>query len=553
MPNSDIPPLAPPRERWYRLDMAESLDALVTEFLARYHEEGSPAVPVGTRLQSLLNRLDAFYWKEAEDSVAAAIVLDVDALRFDAERRFRLDTGLLDPRLVTHPEPHGAERLRAEFEVEGDGEIWRLSQWLSDRSQTFGVLAAVQENGASAAPAPDLEARRRIYESLGPLIEHLPGVPADFLERLRSGWIDRRIRRLAPHVGADPRIREQHDKLRALREAILRQARRRCTLRQQLSLFDALEELRATEEQGPDATRPTAAPETRRFALGDRRHFLLSELRLVRAFLRLGAPGSGVARVHSVLVGSAPRTRRATLLPLIRLVHTCDARLPDPLRVCIAPFTGTGFFEWDRDTLFIPLTPTRSEEEALLSAVGHYRLMLDSQQDEGRIRKRYAELFGAGNVEQRFLVDYRQWIQGAGRGMPGALSERSLEFFREEIGPSAETLFAPAEIRILSPQEGGRLAETCRRRIEQGGGGAEDHYRLALLGWREGREKTAFDHVALAVRLDRTNGAYLFTLGHLCALRGMREKAHEAYHACLARSPNTLWSLYAMDALKRMA
>lgn len=531
--------------------MSQTRDSLIEQFLARYQAEGSPAVPVGSQLQSLLNRLDGFYWTEAEETVAGAVVNDVDALRFDPERRFRLDVGLLDPRLVTDADPRWAEALRAEMERENGGAIWHLSQWLSDRSQTFGVLAAVQESGPAVPSSPDLQARRRIYESLGPLIEHLPGVPAEFLERLRSGWIDRRIRRLSPHVGVDPRIREQYDKLRALRDAILRQARRRCTLRQQLSLFDALEELRAAEEQGAEAGETSGAPDTRRFALGDRRQFMLSELRLVRAFLRLGAPGSGVTRVHSVLVGSQVRTRRAALSPLIRIIHTCDPRLPDPLRVCVAPFTGNGFFEWDRDTLFIPLTPTRSEEDALLSAVGHYRLMLDSQQDEGRIRRRYEERFGPGNVEQRFRDDYRGWILGAGRGAPGALTEQSLEFFREHVGPAADTLFAPAEIRMLSPQEAARLAETCRRRIEGGAGVPEDHYRMALLAWREGKEKAAFEHAALAVRGDRDHGAYLFALGHLCALRGMRDKAAEAYQACQTRAPNTLWSLYAGDAMKR--
>jgi hypothetical protein len=440
---------------------------------------------------------------------------------------------------------------------EGDaGGIWPLSHWLSDRSQTYSVLLPEPEAGAvspagEAVAPPVHEERRRIYESLAPFLEHLPGIPVRVVDMLRTGRLDRTLQRLAAQT--DARSHEQLTKLRAIREAILRQARRRCTLRQQLALFDAIEDLGEPEATlAPAPALPAAPQEPRDPGAADaRRTYLLNEVRLVRSLLRLGAPGSGVTRVHTVLAGHPARFRRGAVIDLVRLIHECDPRLPDPFRICVAPYTGTGFFEWDRDTVFLPLTPTRTSEEALLAAVAHYRLMIDSLQDGGVVRRRYETEFGRDRVERRFLEDYRLWVLGAGRGIRGAFSDRTFEFFRDNIGPSAETLFAPSDIRTLAPHEAELLAEECRQRIQQGRGEGADHYRLALLSWREGKGKASLEHMAQAVRADRANGGYLFTLGYLCSLRGMRDKSREAYHACNSRAPSTLWAVYAQDALKR--
>ena len=227
-------------------------------------------------------------------------------------------------------------------------------------------------------------------------------------------------------------------------------ARDRARNETDLSLFDSLRKLDRHLEQRAEHRQPAGKNEgLQDLKSREREKFIRSELKLVRSLLRLGLTGTGLTRSRSVLLTGQRRIARGDLNPVMHLVKECDATLPGVPNVVVAPYTGGGFYEWDRDTLFIPLVPVRSPDESMVCALANYRIMLDSLQGGGALKKAYAKNFGEEDFQPRFVNDYRTWVLGIGRGFRGALDPYRFDFFKNHMGPQASSLFAPRETRRI--------------------------------------------------------------------------------------------------------
>ena len=95
---------------------------------------------------------------------------------------------------------------------------------------------------------------------------------------------------------------------------------------------------------------------------------------------------------HSVLAGDADFTGREDVAAVMRLVRDVDPGLPGHPHILIAPFYGGGFFEWDRDTMVIPLTPSKDVDECVVEAVANYRVMIDGLHQDGTLKRAYRQV-----------------------------------------------------------------------------------------------------------------------------------------------------------------
>jgi hypothetical protein len=529
--------------------MTTEIDRAVRDFLAARGK-----TPDVARLADELNGL---YWRAVERLLGRLARESPHRFSFSPEERLLLDVGLLDPRLVP-----GGDALRdvllGEVASPGRSDASYFSEWAARRFHQ-ALLYGEMSPPDGAVPTSTViirDLRGRLYLKLTPLFANLPGFDVKAVDLLLSGRIDATLDAMQKKLAqvSDERLSDQRRALAEIRERLLARARERARGSEDLSLFDALRDL-DRQVAGNRASVRTELPlaASRTLSPEERERFLLEEVRFVKGVLWLGVSGSGLTRATSVLLSDGPRTRRAELDRILARIAECDPALPPPGSILIAPFAGGGFYEWDRDTVFLPLVPTRSPEQAAVTAFAHYRVLLDSLQDGGRLRGAYEGAFGSSDeFHAAFTRDYRAWVLDVGRGYRAALDARRFDFFAEHVGPQASTLFAPAAWGETGSRQGEEILKQARLRMSQGQATVEDCTRLAIAGARSHQFVGAIESLQTALRLAPSDGRTLLALGFLTSRTGDLDAARAFLGDCVARAPNTLWAVYAAGELQKL-
>ncbi|MDQ7778162.1 MAG: hypothetical protein RDV41_00430 [Planctomycetota bacterium] len=555
-------------------EAAPELEALIAKFV---EARGADPAPVETRpeLSKMITELDSRYWKEVEAVVTVVMREGGERLVFNKYQRFMLDCGLLDERLLG-PTPGDVKNiLLKEIYGEGRPNHFYFSQWLADRFRNFVVFnkfEGAQAAGEASPFVPDENllslraARVKVYTALRPFFENLPGFTKQVVELLCSGKLDANAEGMTVESLRKPdddALAEQRNKLVSIRRQLLAKAKTRSVTEKQLMLFDALDQVdlkvaTALSQHAAPAQQPVRKPSEedgdkhKIMSFRQRLEFVQTELKLVRSLLRLGVTGSGISRTHSVLLSTQKRMSKQDVQTLLGKIMEVDPNIPGQPNILIAPFMGTGFFEWDRDTIFIPLISTRTEEESIVNALANYRIMIDNLHSQGNLKRAYETRFKESDFRNAFLRDYKSWIVGVGKGFRGALDPDRYKFFKEYIGPSPDKLFAPFELVNISPNEHQEMIKNIRSRINRSEAVFDDYYKLAVLYHKERRPAEALDQMAVGVKLDPTDGRAMFSLGYLCLKLGIWDKARKALEEVENIAPNSLWQVYAADLLQKV-
>jgi hypothetical protein len=530
------------------------IDVRVGEFLAA-RGSGDGNVLSNPDLVRIAGDLNGLYWQEVE-RVLVRIARDTpDRVAFTPDERLLLDLGVLDWRLLP-----GGDRNRPAFLREictpGRPNVHSFSEWIARRfrqSLLYGEMSPPEGD----VPSPTRiirDLRGRLYMRLSPLFKNLPGFDQKALELFLSGRIDATLDAMNQKLakGADERLAEQKRQLVDIRSRMLVRARERVRTADEMALFDALRDLDRQIAEKRSSVRvdlPLAASRT--ITPEEREKFVLEEIRFVKSVLWLGVTGSGITRTYSVLANLQPRLTKADLEGAFNLVHDADPSLPLSATVLIAPFQGAGFYEWDRDTLFLPLVPTRSAEQAVIGALANYRILLDTLQDNGRLKQAYEKKFD-GDFHAVFTRDYRAWVLEVGRGFKAALDPARFAFFRDHLGPQPAALYAPAAWAGPSSKEEEEVLKGCRARVAKGDAVYEDHYRLAVVAARGQHIVQAVDHLKAALQLNPVDGRALLALGFLDARTGHLDFARRHFSDCMAMAPNSLWCVLAGDEMQKL-
>ncbi len=527
------------------------VDRPVRDFLAARGSTGASVV-ASPDLARLAEELNGLYWRRVERLLGRLARESPHRFSFSPEERLLLDLGLLDWRLVP-----GGEALRdgllREVSAPGPPNSFYFSEWAARRFHQALLYGEMSPPDGDVPPSTVIirDLRGRLYLKLGPLFANLPGFDAKAVDLLLSGRIDATLDAMRKKLAqvSDERLSDQRRALAEIRERLLARARERARSPDDLSLFDALRDLdRQVAERRASVRTELPLAASRTISPEERERFLLEEVRFVKSVLWLGVSGSGLTRTYSVLLSDGPRTTKADADQVLGRVAECDPALPPPGSVLIAPYVGGGFYEWDRDTVFLPLVPTRSPEQAVVTAVAHYRVLLDSLQDGGRLRAASEAAFGASDdFHASFTRDYRAWVLDVGRGFKAALEPRRFAFFAEHVGPQPSTLFAPS-----AWGEPGSAEADARLRMSRGEATVEDCTRVAIAGARARQVVAAIDALRAALRLAPADGRTLLALGFLASRTGDLESARQLLGDCMAMAPNSLWAVYAAGELQKL-
>ncbi len=549
-------------------DPGSDLERRVTAFVDLRSKAPGVAVEARSDLAGPIKELDGAYWQAVSQLISESVKLSGESLAFSPEQRLLLDFGFLDPRLLDGDAETFRAAAIAEMAEAAPPEYCYFSEWLLERLKTYLSLARPTLPVNSPGPrieAPPLckkfnEARVRIYNTLLPFLKDLPGVPPQVVDSLVSGRIDATIQDLTLMGGhASPPLLEKMTRLRTVRDEIIQKAKGRCTSDQQFVIFDALGQVDEKIDDEIAKVIPTMmatnlSGDARLGAASweERVKVLVDEANLVKALLRLGTMGVGITRTHSVLLTDQARMTKTQLTSIMSTVRELDPHLPVIPQFMIAPFCGTGLYAWDKDTIIVPLVSMKENEESVVNALASCRIMVDTMNSKGRLRDLYETTFPGTEFRRDFVRDYRNWILGVGKGFRGAMETPQYEFFKVNVGPSADDLFAPAGMVRLTPNERTEIVKYCRRRINRGESTFQDYYRLAVLYWREGRYHDALDLMTIAVRQSPSDGRAVLAVGVMHKKMRHVEQAKLAFTDVAQIARNTLWHVYANEQLANL-
>lgn len=530
------------------------IDLRVAEFLAARGPEDAPLVanPELVRVAGDLNNL---WWREIERLLARVARDTPDRVAFSPDERLLLDLGVLDWRLLPGGERHRPALLR-ELCAPGRSNVHYLSEWIGRRFRQALLYGEMSPPGGDLPSSTRIirDLRGRLYMRLAPFFKNLPGFDQKAVDLFLSGRVDATLDAMSRKLeaGPDERLAEQKRQLLDIRFRLLVRARERARGPEEISLFDALRDLDrqvARQRASVRVDLPVAAART--IPPEERERFVLEEVRFVKNVLWLGVTGSGVTRTYSVLATDKPRLTKADLDGTFALVRDADPALPLHSTILLAPYQGGGFYEWDRDTLFLPLVPTRSADHAVLGALASYRILLDTLQDSGRLKADYEKAFG-GEFHAAFSRDYRAWVLEVGKGFKAALDPERFAFFRDRLGPRPAALFAPPAWSSTGSREDEEALRAARARAATPDGGYEDHYRVAVAAASAQQIPAAIDHLQAALRVQPVDGRALLALGVLTARTGDLETARRYLSDCVAMAPNSLWCVLAQDEARKL-
>ncbi|MBI4577719.1 MAG: hypothetical protein HY722_15760 [Planctomycetes bacterium] len=563
-----------------------AIEPLIAEVSRLRDRQAMSSVDKRKRLDELADELGEFYWSGVRSMVLARVRRGDEALEFDREERLFIDMAFLDGRLLELGAR--AEDLRTQMVKElyqdQDCGVYYLSEWLERRYANHQVLLEVQRAQAERASLESRrsrrtqevhklrEARRRVYARLQAGFGNLPGIGPQVVEAVCSGRLDEHIEGILVTYLRDRDGKRLRDRERfvALRRKVVGMARARAAGPMDMELFDALEKVekqindaivsmaRHTEQIKALAGSPApAGPSTeaggsREVEVGEVCDFLGAEMGSVRTLLVLGAIGGGLRQDAPFLHLHLGRITRRAVADSLAHIREFDLGWQGEPEMVIAPFRGSGFFDWDRDTIFVPLLPVGEVERAVIGAATNYRVLMDARAQGGRLRQAFREAFPDEPYRQRFGMDYEKWLLKTARGVRGALSPKSFEFLRAQLGPPADGVLGPPELLRL---EGDAALEAERRFAAQVNGEEvpfQALHGLATLKWKRGRLSEAIELMERAVRVRPTEPRVLYSLGLLHMKAGQRLLARRFLQECRDNGQNTLWQVYAWDLLNKL-
>ncbi len=536
--------------------MTIEIDRSVEAFLAQ-RGPGEGSVASRPELGPLAADLNAHWWKEVERLLLRVVRESGDRAVLSPDERLIVDHGVLDWRLVPGGDKNRSALMK-EVYATGRSNQYYFSEWILQRFRLFllygGMSASEGEGISTTRLIRDL--RGRLYMRLTLLFKNLPGFNQQSTDLFLNGRLDETLDAMTFKLktAPDERLAEQRRQIAEIRNRMITRARERARTPDDLALFDALRQIdrEAIEKRVSQRLEKDAAA-SRTVSPEERERWVQDELKFFKQVLWLGITGSGLARTYSVLLTSQPRIVKADIDASLALAEQCDPMLPEAASLLIAPYAGGGFYEWDRDTLFVPLLPTREPEQAVLQGLANYRILLDKFQEGGKFKKEYETALGGGDdFGTSFVRDYRAWVNGVGKGFKGALDPARFTFFRDRIGPQPSNLYAPRGWVSRTPKELEESVKACRARVGAGEAKFEDHYRLAVAAHHEHQPVQAAQHLQSALRLSPVDGRALLALGHVSTRLGGGDTAKQRLSECMSLAPGTIWSVYAGDELQKL-
>ncbi len=539
--------------------------SLIDEYLQLYNNSGDDR-KTARALKKSIGKLNSFYWKRVEEIVQDAIDSSREVLTFSDEDKLFIDMGFIDKSIVEGADEGIKERLVEERLIGGSPNHYYFTEWLEDRYKKFILSEQIEKQTAIENKEKNSEltrlkkSRKKILGKLKPFLKNLPGVNEQTTNHFLEGHLDDQL------IFLSIRLLEESERplyirrysLKNLRNQIILKLRDQLDNETDFKLADMLDVIytKIWKESFKDfesgSWGNTNILENDLFDPNKIIKYLKGEVKFVKSLLPVGALAGGITKCCSVLLKNTERINKKITQNEFQRCRESDRGFNVSPVVLIAPFNGRGFFEWDRDSLFVPLVPVDSAKSSIANASANYRMLIDSFQHEGKLKENYKVEYPEENFQLTFQKDYRDWICHIGSGVCKDIDSSKTKLFMDNIGPDFCNVLAPPKIKNLDLDARKRLTAMLEKQLSTSLHGKDDnlHYRLGVLYWQENKIEKAIAQIAKSLAFNGKNGIALFSLGLLLRRCNNKEKSIHAFKVCIKRVPESIWATYSKLCLE---
>jgi hypothetical protein len=250
-----------------------------------------------------------------------------------------------------------------------------------------------------------------------------------------------------------------------------------------------------------------------------KKKIIRTEVSLIKGFLPIGGMEGREFFTSPILKKTETIIHKRYVGDTLNDIRECDPYIPKDLPIVIIPYRGSGFFEWDKNTLVIPTSPSVPKAEAIIRATGNYRILIDQLEHRGKMKRIYEKNFDKGNFKNRFLQDYVQWITHMSRGHRKIMNNKKFDFFQSYIGPNPEHLLCSPQLNLMPKAN-------LRKRIRDHHSNASltqfDYLDLAHCYWLIGDLRKTNQYAETALTAGMPNPKVFLTCGY--ALQQVKDK-----------------------------
>lgn len=446
--------------------------------------------------------------------------------------------------------------LKILLQKSGEGPIYHLHEWISfwkTQFELFSDEAHMKEEDNEILDDEKAvkfqQNRLLIYKRLIPTIQRLPGINRPFLENLISGELDRKVEQaIAIRESRPMDITLSHRRLISIHGTFMDQLRQAISDPKEKGLLAVLEKItvaftkrRIQREQGVEGDEPSPQqPGLRQWVLG--------EIKLLRSLLPIGGMEGKEFFTTPILTRTDQLHSKRKVRDMLEIIHACDPHIPKDLPILIMPYKGSGFFEWDKNTLILPLTPSMAPREVIIRAAGNYRILMDNIESGGALKREYERQFEKQGFKERFLRDYTQWMLHIAVGHRNIMNTKKMDFFTSFVGPDPEKLLSSPQLFKLNRAQLKKKAEALSRNSQPS---QEDYLQMAQCFWLSEDLKKALHYGDIALTAGRPHARVLLINAYLSRAAKDKLKATQMFKRCLRSFKDTLWGAYAARELEK--
>ena len=508
--------------------------------------------------------LDGLYWEILEH--LCHLHLTGKGSRFSLAEKLLINFGFLSSQQLDKAEGLSETQLENTLlKLQGrspydEAPIYRLDEWAS----VWKMNAQLFESQQKKSPPQEVDwidddkaqkyliTRLNIYKKLIPTLKSLPGANLNFLKSLLTGEFDKNVElSMALALKLPDKLELGHRRFISLHKTLLDQLRASVQdpdLKKLIVLLDKINQSFVQRRLRQDHIEERSSDSESQNVFDAKSDFIKNEIKLIKNLLPIGGMEGKEFFTSPILRQSQPLISKTFVGDTLKLIHLCDPHVPKNLPLIIVPFKGSGFFEFDKNTLIIPLFPSLAPQEVIIRAVSNYRLLTDQLEQQGKMKWQYEKLFDKGRFKERFLQDYVQWITHISRGHRSIMLGKKFDFFLDFVGPNPQQLLCDPQLKDLPKVQ---LKRKINDILSAPQTTQEEYLVLATCFWLNQEPNKAVQYCESALTAGMPNPKVFLAYGY--ALREIKDrvKSVQMFKNCLRYYKDTLWGAYAAHELGR--
>ncbi len=404
--------------------------------------------------------LDKIYWNCLE-----AITLNKlrrDDLEFNQDEQKLINFGIVDSRMIVLEEDTEEQRSKIDKKfikflkqsTYKEEPIYYLTEWIA--AWEVGAKLSIEAKGDERFKTDWIDdekakkyavIRLNIYKKFLPILKTLPGMNLNLLKSLLTGDFDRNVElAYVQKQDSSKPLSIPVQRLISLHKTLLSQLqlavhgaedKKLVALLGKINESFVLRRIGKNEELEAEKS-PSSSEQCEKY--------MINELHLLKNLLPIGGMEGKEFITTPILNEIKTPCSKDFVGKTLKLVRSVDPHIPNELPVVIVPYKGSGFFEWDKNSLIIPVTPSVPQEEAVIRACANYRILTDNLENRGELKRQYEKTLEKGSFKERFLQDYVNWVQKVSIGQRKIMTNKKFDFFVQYVGPDPENLFASKEL-----------------------------------------------------------------------------------------------------------